>query len=121
MVYAVKSISAPESLYPFMVLKDINQWKNIELLAGDIDEWIVDIKDTDPSVYHRYTGRKNTVSIRNMKRLPARVPSEKILFRVSHIPGFNSDEDVRRSVGLLKDMGASRIDEFYYIQTKSCP
>jgi pyruvate formate lyase activating enzyme len=40
---------------------------------------------------------------------------ERIKVRVPHIPEFNTDEDVAKSVERLKAMGVVDIDEFQYI------
>ncbi|MDO5131545.1 MAG: radical SAM protein [Eubacteriales bacterium] len=95
--------------------------ENMELILDDIDEWIVDIKDADPAVYRRYTGHDNSRVLRNLKVLLRRVPSEKIRVRVPHIPGFNTEADVRKTVSFLKETGITDIDEFEYIQTKPLP
>lgn len=38
-------------------------WRYVEPLLSDINEWIVDIKDMDVSIYRKYTGASN----RNVK------------------------------------------------------
>lgn len=89
-------------------------WKSVEALISVIDEWIVDIKDMDPDIYREYTGKKADPMLNNLERLIHRVPAEKILARVPHIPGYNLEEDVEHSKRILSEMGISRIDEFKY-------
>jgi pyruvate formate lyase activating enzyme len=40
---------------------------------------------------------------------------KRIMVRVPHIPEFNTDEDVARSIDRLKAVGVVNIDEFNYI------
>jgi len=91
------------------------KWEKIRLLLDDMDEWIVDIKDTNPSIYKAYTGKRNTEVLKNLMQLKKYVPSERIRIRVPHIKNFNEPEDVKRSIIFLEKIGYSRIDEFEYV------
>lgn len=93
-------------------------WDNIRLLIGDIDEWIVDIKDINPNKYEKYTGQKNRDVVSNLKKLLKEVSHEQIHVRVPHIPGFNANNDVKKTISFLARMGVTNIDEFTYMQTK---
>ncbi len=90
-------------------------WKDVNLLIKVIDEWIVDIKDMNPDIYRRYTGRNNEQVIDNLNKLIKRVPETKVTIRVPHIKGFNSEEDVKNSISIIRQIGYSNIDVFTYL------
>lgn len=91
------------------------KWDSIRLLLDDIDEWFIDVKDMQPEIYKKYTGKDNKLVISNLKKLIATVPKEKILIRVPFIANINSSDDVKHSVETLKLMGYLRIEQFEYI------
>lgn len=80
-----------------------------------LDAFIVDIKDTDPEVYRRYTGRDNAAVLRNLRRLLEVRGPDCVLVRVPHIPAYNGEEQIRRSLELLRSMGVEQLDRFNYI------
>ena len=80
-----------------------------------IRHFYVDIKDTDPTVYHAYTGGSATRALNHLAWLLTQVRSEDITVRLPLIPGFNTNEHRRRSRALLKEMGVVHIDEFTYL------
>ncbi len=84
--------------------------------ASCVDHFIVDIKDTDPAVYHRYTGQDNTLVLDNLRTLLAAVGSERVTVRLPLIPAFNTEADRRCSRTLLESMGITRFDEFTYVR-----
>ncbi len=90
-------------------------WKDVNLLVKVIDEWIVDIKDMNPEIYRRYTGRSNEQVIDNLNKLIEHVPENRVTIRVPHIKGFNTDDDVKESIRLISRMGFKKIDEFTYL------
>lgn len=90
-------------------------WAAVEYLVGIVDEWIIDIKDMNPEIYQSYTGRSPELMTGNLKKLLKKVPAEKLLIRVPHIPHYNTPEDVNKSKRILEGMGVTRIDEFTYI------
>lgn len=73
-------------------------WENVELLVDDLDEWIIDIKDIDPVVYKEYTGFDNKNVIDNLLRLRDKLKPEMLRIRVPRIRGYNTDEQVEKSV-----------------------
>ncbi len=89
-------------------------WVAVETVADAVHEWIVDIKDTNPAVYRRYTGQDNTLVLQNLERLLSLVGAEHITVRVPHIPDVNTDDDVNNSVSRLQAMGVKRLDVFSY-------
>ena len=88
---------------------------SVEIAAEVIDDFIVDIKDTNPAIYKAYTGRSNRLSMQNLRWLISAKGAEHIMVRVPLIPNFNTDADCDRSVGLLRDMGITQIDRFEYV------
>ena len=91
-----------------------SEWDLIRLLANDIDEWIVDIKDLNPRIYKEYTTKDNASVISNLEKLIEIVPKEKIWIRVPHIKGYNSSDDIKGSIESLKRTGYTRIEQFEY-------
>ncbi len=91
-------------------------WDNIELLQGKADEWIIDIKDMDPKIYYRYTGKDNRNVTENLEKLKNYYqsqgidPKERILLRVPLIPGYNNQADIDKSIKAAEGYG--RIDQF---------
>ena len=70
-----------------------------------IDDYIVDIKDMNREIYASYTGKGNENVIENLKILLQNKSSDQILVRVPHIPEYNQEADVQKSVEILKSMG----------------
>lgn len=62
---------------------------NIELLAPIVDHWIVDIKDMNPRIREKYTGRVGD-SAHQLCYLKQYGIVDKVTIRVPHIPGFNT-------------------------------
>lgn len=81
-------------------------------MARSIDRWIVDVKDLSEEIYEEYTGKRN--DIRSKLRVLLDAGAETTV-RVPHIPGYNSDADVARTIAELRSMGFDDIDEFTYI------
>ena len=79
------------------------------------DGFIVDVKDTDPAIYRRYTERDNAQALQNLAYLIQAIGADNVLVRLPLIPNFNTDKDRKKSRTLLSDMGVTRFDEFEYI------
>lgn len=73
-------------------------WEHVEPLIDDLDEWIIDIKDMNPLIYEKYTGKDNGFVLTNLLGVRDRVQPEKIHIRVPHIEGYNTPVDVEKSV-----------------------
>ncbi len=80
-----------------------------------VDDFIVDIKDLNPSIYEAYTGMPVDEAFTNLVLLQERVSPEHIHLRVPLIPHYNTKEDMDQSVNKLKDMGFTNIEVFPYI------
>lgn len=83
--------------------------------AEVLDDFIVDIKDTDPAIYHAYTDGDGSLALDNLRLLLSLVGAERIRVRVPLIPGFNDEAAQHRSEAILKDMGITDIELFSYI------
>ena len=86
----------------------------IELLAPIVDHWIVDIKDMNPRIREKYTGRVGD-SAHQLCYLKQYGIVDNVTIRVPHIPGFNTDEDVKRSIEQVKILGFKDIQELEYL------
>ncbi len=89
--------------------------KNVEALDAVLDGYIIDVKDMDPEIYKAYTGNDNALVLSNLEWILSHGDPNRIMVRVPHIPDFNTDEDVARSMERLKTMGVVNFDEFTYI------
>lgn len=78
-------------------------WSCVEILLDDLDEWIIDIKDMNPVIYEEYTGADNENVLTNLLKMRDMVQPERMHIRVPHIKGFNTPDDVEKSVAWLKD------------------
>lgn len=83
--------------------------------AKVIDEFIVDIKESNPEIYKAYTGESYELAWNNLKLLLELVGTERILVRVPRIPGYNNDKDVELTVERLSTLGITRIERFEYM------
>lgn len=90
-------------------------FEKVQTLDPILDGYIVDIKDMNPEIYKDYTGKDNALAISNLQWLLQHGDPNRIMVRVPHIPEFNTDEDVMRSMEQLKKMGVKHIDEFNYL------
>lgn len=89
--------------------------ENVKVVNEVVDGFIIDVKDMNPVIYKRYAGAGNALSLSNLEWLLRHRDPRKITVRVPHIPDFNTDVDVQRSIAALKSMGLTEIDEFNYI------
>ncbi len=87
----------------------------VEEMNDYLDGFIVDIKDTNPDIYLDYTGKENPLVLKNLEWILLHGDPERIKVRVPHIPEYNTDEDVAKSVERLKAMGVVDIEEFTYV------
>ena len=90
-------------------------FEQVLTLDAVLDGYIVDIKDMNPDIYKAYTGQDNALVLSNLQWLLQHSEPKRIMVRVPHIPEFNTDENVARSIERLRAMGVVNIDEFNYI------
>lgn len=89
--------------------------QNVEEAATVIDDFIIDIKDTNPTIYHAYTGRDNAQVMDNLSRLIQHKGECHITVRIPLIPNYNTAADCDRSEQLIHQMGITKIDRFDYV------
>ena len=89
--------------------------ENVLGAVDAVDTFIVDCKDMDPGIYHRYTDGNSTLMTENLRRLLQKAGPDRILVRVPLIPQYNTAEDQDRSAELLRKMGVKRLDLFSYV------
>ena len=87
---------------------------NVRGLMPVIDYWFIDIKDMDPEIYRKYTGKDNERVRENLRLLAGSGFAAKCTIRIPHIPGYNEDADRDRSIKELEAMGFSDFDRFEY-------
>lgn len=88
------------------------KWDKIELLLPYIDQWIIDIKDSNTEIYKNYTGVDNLKVYDNVLRLSHKTDKEKLLIRIPKIPNYNTEKNIQESVKLYSNLG--NIDVFNY-------
>lgn len=88
------------------------KWDKIELLLPYIDQWIIDIKDSNNEIYKNYTSVDNLKVYDNVLRLSHKTGKEKLLIRIPKIPNYNTEKDIQESVNLYSNLG--NIDVFKY-------
>ena len=69
----------------------------------------------NPETYLAYTGKAIDLALKNLEWILQQGDPKRVMVRVPHIPEFNTDEDVAKSVERLKAMGVVNIDEFTYV------
>lgn len=88
--------------------------EHVRIAAECIDGFIVDIKDMNPEIYRAYTGKDNAQVLENLKLLISLVGQERILVRIPLIPKYNTPDDQKKSLDILKLLGLTRFDVFSY-------
>ncbi len=88
--------------------------EHIERLIPVVDSWIVDIKDCNDAIYTAYTGKSNAQAMENLNCLLASKSVYRIAVRVPLIAGYNTKDDVEKSVAKLRRMGVSPVEKFTY-------
>lgn len=89
-------------------------YEAIASLSEYIDEWIVDVKDMNSTIYESYTRVPSEIAQR-LLYLKKFVTLNKVTVKVPLIPHFNTMEDVEKSINLLKEMGFENIAQTNYI------
>ena len=90
-------------------------FETVQEMDAILDGYIVDIKDMNPEIYLAYTGKGNDLVLKNLEWILQHGDAKRIKVRVPHIPEFNTDVDVAKSVERLKVMGVVDVDEFNYV------
>ena len=88
--------------------------ENLIAAVGCIDDFFIDIKDTNPEIYRDYTDADNTQVLENLRLLVSMVSPERITVRIPLIKDYNTAKDRENSTKLLKSIGIVRFDVFEY-------
>ncbi|EFL46839.1 radical SAM domain protein [Prevotella disiens FB035-09AN] len=91
---------------------------HLERVAPLISEFIIDIKDMNPTIYKAYTTQENSIVLDNLAWLVENGYNEKTLIRLPLIPYYNCSEDVEKSKTILSQMGFSQFESFTYRKNK---
>lgn len=87
---------------------------NIEALLPAVNTLIIDIKDVDPEIYRRYTGKSNAPVLDNLRLIAEAGRQSDCLIRIPLIPDYNTDADRAASRSKLETLGFDRFDLFTY-------
>ena len=90
-------------------------FETVQEMNDVLDGYIVDIKDMNPEIYLAYTGKELDLALKNLEWILQYNDAERVMVRVPHIPEYNTEEDVAKTVERLRAMGVEKIDEFEYI------
>ncbi len=88
--------------------------RHIERLVHVIDDYIIDIKSLNSTIYTLYTGKGTDAVVNNLHYLISCGKSAHITIRTPLIPGYNTEKDVSESVEKLRAMGLQHFDTFTY-------
>lgn len=92
-------------------------WEKVETLINDIDEWIIDIKESNKKLYGMYTGVSIKHMQKNLCKIKDYVDTSKLHIRIPRIPGYNNDENIEQSVEWIKDILGVEPEVFDYVKT----
>ena len=90
-------------------------FETVQEMNDVLDGYIVDIKDMNPEIYLAYTGKEIDLALKNLEWILQHNDAERVMVRVPHIPEYNTEEDVAKTVEKLRAMGVEKIDEFTYV------
>lgn len=88
---------------------------HLQTLLPLVSQWIIDVKDMNPDIYHAYTRRSNRRVKGNLRWLAKQGVADKCIIRLPLIPDYNTKAAVVNSRHILKEMGFTQFDEFEYI------
>lgn len=86
----------------------------VEAAASIFDHFIVDIKTTNPQIYHAYTGGDLTIALDNLLYLRDTVGPDRITLRLPRIPGYVDAHLQKISADRLQSWGFEKPDLFTY-------
>lgn len=93
-------------------------YNDIEQLSNHVDQWIVDIKEMNTSIYEKYTNMHPHIK-QSLSCLKSLGMLNKTRVRVPHIPNYNRPNDVDESVRELKEHGFQDIEVMQYVKRPS--
>lgn len=80
-----------------------------------VDYFIIDIKSMNPEIYKEYTGLEIDNLINNLNILVDKNLQHKCKIRIPNIPNHTSEDDIKQSISIIKELGFTDIDTFDYI------
>ncbi|MBR4389640.1 MAG: radical SAM protein [Prevotella sp.] len=81
-----------------------------------VKQYIIDVKDMNPTIYRTYTGKDNVRTIKNLQWLVEQDMADRICVRLPEIPDYNTSADVDKSQEKLEAMGLHDFERFTYIK-----
>lgn len=87
---------------------------NIRRLSSVVNQFIIDIKETNDEIYRHYTGLSNRRALDNLQELLQEGRGDDLIVRLPLIEGYNTQEDIERSAEKLRAMGVEHFDFFAY-------
>ena len=87
---------------------------NIRRLSSVVNQFIIDIKETNDEIYRHYTGLSNRRALDNLQELLQEGRGDDLIVRLPLIEGYNTQEDIERSAEKLRAMGVEHFDFFTY-------
>lgn len=78
------------------------EWSTVEKLLPYIDQYLLDIKHTDPAKHREFTGKSNELMLENARRIAESGKTE-LTVRVPTIPTFNASEEEISAIARFAD------------------
>lgn len=115
-----KPIIEFKKLLPEFVSVNVETSLNVDSIAVEssldyIDEWIIDIKDIDSSVYESYTGITQDKLLQNLAILEEHNLQDKCTVRVPLIPDYNTVDNREKTIKWLHQHQFNKLDVFNYV------
>lgn len=88
--------------------------QQLEMVIPYVHQYIIDVKDLQPDIYHRYTGCDINPLMLNLRLLADRGLQERVTLRLPLIADYNNDENRQQSQQQLEAMGFTSFDRFEY-------
>ena len=89
---------------------------HLERLLPFISQYIIDVKDMNPTIYHAYTRKDNVQTLENLRWLVEQNVADRVKIRLPEIPDYNTPADVDRSQKTLEAMGFHDFERFTYLK-----
>lgn len=87
---------------------------NLLLLKDYVNEFIVDIKDMNSAIYMEYTGKDNSLVIKNLEYMCQENLHSKLRVRIPLIPEYNDIDSVKKSQKKLNELGITNVEFLNY-------
>lgn len=87
---------------------------NLISLKDYVDEFIVDVKDMNSATYMEYTGKDNSLVIKNLEYMRRENLHGKLKIRMPFIPEYNDIDSVKKSQKKLHELGITNVEFLKY-------